>query len=177
MTKPFRRAKTREERLENKRRFYRKNIRKLALWQIRYNWRIYFGSENAVFAVYRRDKYRCVKCGLRNSEHKRRWGRKLSIDHIDGSGGSKRPNNSMSNLQTLCMKCHGRKDNKLRILQESDIPRIRSLRRAGIPLKEVAKEFRVTDKCISDVMCGVSWQVGLFLTPPPTRPRFESVED
>jgi hypothetical protein len=37
----------------------------------------------------------------------------LTIDHIDGNGrNSKQPNNELSNLQTLCSKCHGSKDGK-----------------------------------------------------------------
>lgn len=44
-----------------------------------------------------RDHYRCVQCGRK---------RNLSVDHIDGD----RSHNEMSNLQTLCFKCHGHKD-------------------------------------------------------------------
>src|SRR3990167_2056008 len=61
--------------------------------------------------VLERDNYQCVLCGMSNEAHLEKWGRKITIDHIDGNGRySKKPNNTMENLQTLCLSCHGRKD-------------------------------------------------------------------
>lgn len=61
--------------------------------------------------VLERDGYKCMKCGMSNQEHKQRWDRNLTIDHIDGNGRySDSPNNEIENLQTLCLRCHGRKD-------------------------------------------------------------------
>lgn len=52
--------------------------------------------------VFKRDNYQCLICGTNED---------LTIDHIDGNGrNSKHPNNELSNLQTLCRRCHGRKD-------------------------------------------------------------------
>jgi 5-methylcytosine-specific restriction endonuclease McrA len=49
-------------------------------------------------AVLERDRYQCVKC---------RTPDQLVVHHKDGNGrGSKRPNNEMSNLETLCRACH-----------------------------------------------------------------------
>lgn len=62
-----------------------------------------------------RDDYRCVSCGMTDDEHRDRYGRSITIDHIDGEGrNSKNPNNDLDNLQTLCLPCHGRKDAKRR---------------------------------------------------------------
>ncbi len=61
--------------------------------------------------VFERDGYKCCYCGITQEEHKKRFKRDLSIDHIDGRGySSKPPNNVLSNLQTLCTACHGNKE-------------------------------------------------------------------
>lgn len=57
-------------------------------------------------AVLQRDGHACVKCGLGASEHLTRWGRPITVDHIDKD----RSHNTMGNLQVLCLPCHGRKD-------------------------------------------------------------------
>ena len=58
-----------------------------------------------------RDKYKCVKCGMTNKQHLRKWESEITVDHKDGLGkNSKIKNNHMGNLQTLCCVCHGKKD-------------------------------------------------------------------
>lgn len=60
-------------------------------------------------AVLERDGYCCVECGMTREEHRDRWGRDLTIDHIDGEGrNSEEPNNEMNNLRTLCLSDHTR---------------------------------------------------------------------
>lgn len=60
-----------------------------------------------------RDNFKCIICNLSNEEHKIRFNRNLTIDHIDGNGRkSKNPNNDLKNLRTLCLTCHGRIDGK-----------------------------------------------------------------
>ena len=61
----------------------------------------------------KRDGYKCVKCGMTNKKHKIRFGCEITVDHIDGKGRSvpvKEKNNSLKNLQTLCIRCHMIKD-------------------------------------------------------------------
>lgn len=61
--------------------------------------------------ILERDNFMCVDCGMTSIQHKEKWGRELTINHIDGNGrNSLQPNNKPSNLETLCFKCHGRKD-------------------------------------------------------------------
>ena len=57
-------------------------------------------------AVLRRDSYACVQCGMTDEQHKAKWCRPITIDHRSKD----RSDNSMSNLQTLCLECHGKKD-------------------------------------------------------------------
>ena len=62
-------------------------------------------------SILKRDNYACKKCGMTNEEHIEKWGRELTVDHIDGNGRySSKCNNKLSNLQTLCLSCHGKKD-------------------------------------------------------------------
>lgn len=61
-----------------------------------------------------RDNYTCVDCGMTDYEHQERWGRGITVDHIDGQGRySETQNNELSNLATRCLSCHGRKDRLL----------------------------------------------------------------
>lgn len=63
--------------------------------------------------VFFRDNYSCVKCSMTMSMHIEKYGKELSIDHINGKGRySHLPDNRMLNLQTLCLSCHGKKDNR-----------------------------------------------------------------
>jgi hypothetical protein len=61
--------------------------------------------------VLERDGYKCQECGMTDAEHREKWNRQITIDHIDGQGRySETQNNDVSNLVTLCLSCHGRKD-------------------------------------------------------------------
>lgn len=67
----------------------------------------------------KRDSFKCVLCGMSNEEHKIKYGRSITVDHIDGNGRySKTKNNAVSNLQTLCLPCHGAKDIKRKGLRQ-----------------------------------------------------------
>lgn len=65
-----------------------------------------YGAGGLRKAVLERDGYRCVVCGMTDAQHKEEWGRPITVDHKDKDRG----NNTMENLQTLCLRCHGRKD-------------------------------------------------------------------
>lgn len=76
-----------------------------------------FGLKVAKVLV--RDGYKCVCCGITNAQHLKKWGYRITIDHIDGNGsnvGMKKKNNDIKNLQSLCSVCHGKKDWKRRLL-------------------------------------------------------------
>ena len=58
-------------------------------------------------AVLIRDGRKCVRCGMTEAEHLAKWNRPITVDHRDKD----RSRNTMENLQTLCLSCHGKKDN------------------------------------------------------------------
>lgn len=58
--------------------------------------------------VLERDGFKCVACGMTAKEHKRLYKRIMTVDHIDRN----KQNHALTNLQTLCLPCHGRKDGK-----------------------------------------------------------------
>ena len=61
-------------------------------------------------SVLKRDGYKCLHCGMTDAEHRKKWGKSIEIDHIDGFGSRKKiKHNWMSNLQTLCRICHAKK--------------------------------------------------------------------
>lgn len=79
-----------------------------------FNKRVFGGNR---FACLERDNYSCVECGMTDEEHREKWGRAITVDHIDGRGSNvpmEEKNNSLENLRTLCFVCHGRLDNPRR---------------------------------------------------------------
>lgn len=73
----------------------------------------HFGG-NRLLAI-QRDGERCVQCGMTRAEHRARFLNDITVDHIDGRGRgvpNGQQNNDLSNLQTLCLICHGNKDHK-----------------------------------------------------------------
>lgn len=61
--------------------------------------------------VLERDNYTCRVCGMTDGEHREKWNREITVDHLDGNGRySDKKNNTMENLWTLCLSCHGRRD-------------------------------------------------------------------
>ncbi len=58
-----------------------------------------------------RDNFECTKCFMSQEQHMILFNKSLTVDHIDGQGRySEVKNNEMDNLQTLCLRCHGKKD-------------------------------------------------------------------
>lgn len=62
-----------------------------------------------------RDSSRCVKCGMTDEQHEAKWGRPITVDHIDKDA----TNNDLNNLQVLYLSCHGSKD----ILKRLTVPK------------------------------------------------------
>jgi hypothetical protein len=65
-------------------------------------------------AAIQRDGEKCVHCGMTRQEHRDYYECDITVDHIDRMGSTVPPelrNNDLSNLQTLCYRCHNMKDN------------------------------------------------------------------
>lgn len=78
----------------------------------------FFGGNRET--VIQRDNEKCISCDMSRHEHKIKYSRDITVDHIDGNGRNKtklEKNNSLENLQTLCLPCHTRKD-KARLTKE-----------------------------------------------------------
>lgn len=61
--------------------------------------------------VIKRDNEMCVLCKMTREEHRRIFLCDITVNHIDHNGRhSSAPNNTMENLETLCLRCHGQKD-------------------------------------------------------------------
>lgn len=88
--------------------------RKYNEYRKNYKYKIRYGGLRDI--VLERDNFACIVCSMNNEQHIVIFGRSITIDHIDGNGiNSKKPNNTLENLQTLCLRCHGLKDQKRRI--------------------------------------------------------------
>ena len=77
-------------------------------YDLRYKDRVLFGG-NREKAI-QRDGEKCVKCGMTREQHRKTFGRDITVDHIDGNGRYTPPegrNNSLDNLMTLCMPSGG----------------------------------------------------------------------
>lgn len=92
--------------------------------------------------VLERDGYACVKCGMTDAEHKQKWGRPITVDHQDKN----KKHNTMDNLQTLCLACHGRKDllPRLRHRKWQEFqPQIIALRGRGFTYQGIADKLGI----------------------------------
>lgn len=104
-----------------------------------------------------RDGYKCVKCGMTNSEHLESFGVSITVDHIDGKGrNSKVKNHELDNLQTLCLPCHGKKDfdKTKQKLSDEQIEEVINLYKSGMKQKDIGIKYNVTQAFISLVLSG-----------------------
>jgi hypothetical protein len=77
---------------------------------------------------------------MTEAEHLAKWERPITVDHKNKD----RSENTMDNLQTLCLVCHGRKD----IIPSIKAPKFEkhkeeaiAMRRAGRTYREIADAF------------------------------------
>lgn len=120
----------------------------------------YFFDNNRE-AVIQRDREKCVKCGMTREEHKAMFGRDITVDHIDGRGrhsAKDDKNNSLDNLQTLCLPCHSSKDNKLRKLTDVQVINIFHLRGDSRSTTLISKLYGVDRNAARQIHIGRSYR-------------------
>ena len=65
-------------------------------------------------AVLQRDHYTCQVCGMTDQQHRKTFGKAITVDHKQGGGRyAEVKDHRIENLWTLCLVCHGKKDGKL----------------------------------------------------------------
>ena len=105
-----------------------------------------------------RDGEKCIRCGITREQHRIRYGKDITVDHIDKMGVSVAKhlkNNELSNLQTLCLRHHVMKDNALGKLTDIQVINIRHIGKT-ISTTKIAKMYGVTQQHICDVLNGLS---------------------
>lgn len=73
--------------------------------------------KNIRLEAIKRDKFRCVHCGMNRDDHYEKYNCDFNINHIKPFyqfGGNTELANKMSNLETLCKSCHTKADWKYR---------------------------------------------------------------
>lgn len=103
-----------------------------------------------------RDKEKCDNCDMTREDHLKKYGRDITVDHIDGNGrytAKHLRNNNLDNLRTLCIPCHSRKDNKLKKLSEMQVFNIRHMR-GELSTYKIAELYNVTPETISLIHTG-----------------------
>ena len=93
-----------------------------------------------------RDGYKCQECG----ESKKR----LYAHHIDHD----KTNDELSNLTTLCQKCHLKHHPKKSLLSADDVRKIRELRQHGLTHVEIARRFNASYAVIQACATGKTWK-------------------
>ena len=117
----------------------------------------YFGGNREKTII--RDGEKCVECGITRQQHMEKYGHDITVDHIDNMGTTvlaENRNNSMDNLQTMCLYCHAIKDGKRRL---TDIQVINILHCKGsINGVKLSALYNINTTAIYDIWGGVTWK-------------------
>ena len=99
---------------------------------------------------------------MTNDEHLAKFGRSLTVDHVDNQGRySTTKNHDMENLQTLCLPCHGSKDGMLqpRKLLQSQVDEIRTrYAHRDITQAQLAREYGIAQSMVSAIVRYEWWK-------------------
>ena len=137
------------------------------------SYKVFYGEERE--EAIKRDGQKCVKCMITRDEHKEKYNRDITVDHIDGKGRNtplKLKNNSLNNLQTLCLSCHGKKDILRRTalntatgerhgsakLKQQDVDDIRMFYSRGIKVKDIVTVYPVSKITLYYIVNGTTWK-------------------
>lgn len=138
----------------------------------------------------KRDGYKCIVCGMTNDEHMEKYGNGLHVNHIEPfhNINNYKVANRISNLETLCVKHHGLREDrtniqmnldlsgddnhcKIRIgkakgekintakLVEQEVVDIRKKFEYGLTIQEIHVDYpNVGECCIRDVIKRKTWK-------------------
>jgi hypothetical protein len=85
-------------------RWWRRNSERARVIEERRQAKLRFGAHADIAA---RIESGCERCGMANDEHKKRFGGRLHVHHVDHNGiESGHPNHDVGNLRVLCGRCH-----------------------------------------------------------------------
>lgn len=124
--------------------------------------------------VLKRDNYSCVWCGMTDEQHKKEWNKPITVDHMDKNEN----NNTLENLQTLCLRCHGKKDISPE-LKEPQVPEdkeaILGWRKEGKTYQEIAD---LTGYSIGAVWKWIQrWNAPIISTRKPSEKQAKLIKD
>lgn len=98
------RLDNKEKILRQKRESNARNKAHLAKYNRRYKDQLRFSGSR--LKALKRDKFTCQNCGYVGPTSTDDRSKDVVVHHIDFSGQTKKPNNRIQNLQTLCRPCH-----------------------------------------------------------------------
>lgn len=107
-----------------------------------------------------RDGSKCVRCGLTRQQHKDKYGFDITVDHIDGRGTytpRNLRNNSLDNLQTLCIACHAVKDSKITKVSEEQVIGIRHLG-GFLTNAELGAYYGISESNVGAILTNKIWK-------------------
>jgi transposase-like protein len=108
-----------------------------------------------IYEALKRDNYTCQHCG--SSRLFNKFGQRiLIVHHLDDSRKTGNLNNDISNLVTLCKKCHGNihLNNKERENVESRRGMVLELRENGLSFTEIGKKLGVSRQRAQQISVG-----------------------
>lgn len=129
-----------------------------------------FGNMREV--AIQRDGSKCTNCNMSRKQHIEKYGRDITVHHIDGNGrknSATTKNNNLDNLKTLCLSCHGREDRlrakpaseekiKQSKITEEDAIDIRLFAKLGFTQKQISKVYPITVNTISSIIRLKTWR-------------------
>ena len=146
--------------LEKRRRSKPGFNQKANVYKVKHTMKIRFGGQREF--VLDRDNYQCVKCNMTMEQHKAKFNRAITIDHIDRN----RSNNLPLNLQTLCLSCHSKKDSYFKQIGKGwkltweQVNKIRNeYKLGGISQRKLAKKHGLSDSTVFMILKNQSWKV------------------
>ena len=117
-----------------------------------YIWKKYWRATPWKMKAMERDGYKCIKCGKKPPTTK------LHIHHLDGNGHQDKDfngleNNDLSNLITLCVKCHAL-EHKVEFKMNPNLEMMQEMRNQGLSYQDIGNEFKISRQRVHQLLKG-----------------------